>query len=355
MKSHSLLALAVFGVLLGAVLGTARTIDVGGFLDDYDDIQAALDDAGTGDTVNVAEGTYKVSDGIKINTPGVVLMGAGAAETVLDGDGEAYAVIKVQAQRVTITGFTLRGGSSHGVYVNDSNWAIIDRNVITANDDRGILLGMGKPSAIVTNNTIVDNDVSAVYSYRDEPKTKFINNVIVSNGRGLVCDTDIKKMAVEYNCFWDQSTDSAQVRLGKGNLRADPRFADQSGGDYRLAAGSPCIGKGQNGRDIGALGRAPTGTAPAATGSRTELAITIFAADTGIGGKVLRHLRNAGFTNSANFVTGSPNSEAGIKYGARTAGMIPEIVKLVANYYSKTLKQENVFEAADREVFVNLP
>ena len=41
---------------------------------------------------------------------------------------------------------------------------------------------------------------------------------------------------------------------GDGNIDTNPLFCDQSSGDFTLAENSPCIGSGENGTDIGALG-----------------------------------------------------------------------------------------------------
>lgn len=52
---------------------------------------------------------------------------------------------------------------------------------------------------------------------------------------------------------------------GDGNLSADPLFVNAIQGDYRLQAGSPCIGSGRNGADMGA--RYPVGAPMAASHS----------------------------------------------------------------------------------------
>jgi hypothetical protein len=41
---------------------------------------------------------------------------------------------------------------------------------------------------------------------------------------------------------------------GTGNISADPRFVDTVIGDFRLQSGSPCIGAGESGADMGAFG-----------------------------------------------------------------------------------------------------
>jgi hypothetical protein len=49
---------------------------------------------------------------------------------------------------------------------------------------------------------------------------------------------------------------------GTGNLNADPLFANPAAGDYRLGAGSPCLGAAPNGADLGVT--LPVGGIPSA-------------------------------------------------------------------------------------------
>ena|GEM_PF-1779193 len=94
----------------------------------YNTIQAAIDDASAGDTINVAAGTYQVADEswdgkrcIYINKD-LTLRGAGSGLTVLDakhtysvlnepGDFQHHCtVVWNEAQNITIEGLTVKGG-----------------------------------------------------------------------------------------------------------------------------------------------------------------------------------------------------------------------------------------------------
>lgn len=48
--------------------------------------------------------------------------------------------------------------------------------------------------------------------------------------------------------------DNGTVSWGDGNIDADPLFCDPTNGDFSLAENSPCIGTGQDGANMGALG-----------------------------------------------------------------------------------------------------
>jgi hypothetical protein len=349
--------LIVVLALLGAVPAPARTVKV-----DNDQLLAsALAGLKAGDTLKFAAGRFEVESGIKISKPNVVLLGAGADQSILDGAGEAYAVVTADAKNVTIDGFTIRGGASHGVYVNGTNSAVIRNNVITGNDDRGILLGMGTPWATITGNTIVNNKVSAIYSYRDEARTSLGRNIIAGNSRGLVTDYDSGNINLRNNCFWGQSNDNTWASKHKSNLVADPLFIDADS-DWHLRTGSPCLPTSSRER-IGALG---TGTNPPAPksqpkpqpASNSDLAdyrIVIFANDEDVGELILDLLAAEGFTNDDNYVTDEPNDEPNVKYGSAPASVIEQLVEVVGTIYDGDLELMDEFASDDDDIFINLP
>jgi hypothetical protein len=346
---------AIAAALLFTLPVAARTINVGAGAE-YTDIQAALDAASSGDVVSVAPGYYNLPKGVEIKAAGVTLKGAGAEQTYLDGEGDAYSVVEVSAEGVTVTGFTLLNGESHGVYISEANWGNINHNVITGNGDRGILLGSGTPYAVIDHNTFASNKVSAIYTYTDDPRTKFTNNVVYENGRSIVTDSTMTHMTVKYNCFWGQSNDSEATRTSKTNFRADPLFVD-SENDFHLQEGSPCLGKGEKESNIGALatGTNPAIEKPAKVASGAEYRVVVFASDQDLGEKVLGVLKAAGYANDDSYVGDEPNDEANIKYGAASADDIEAMVKLIGVLYDDELELSGEFESDDYDVFINLP
>jgi hypothetical protein len=347
--------LVVIATLLCVLPVAAKTLNVGPGAE-YTDIQTALDAASAGDVVSVATGHYRVPAGVEVKQNNVALKGAGAEQTILDGEGEAYSVVKIGAEGVTITGFTLENGSSHGAYISESNWGNIHHNVITGNTDRGILLGSGTPHAVIDHNTFANNKVSAIYSYTDNPKTKFMNNVVYENGRSIVTDSTMSHMTVKYNCFWGQSNDSEATRTSKTNFRADPLFVDATS-DFHLQEGSPCLAKGEKESNIGALG---TGTNPVIEKPKQEVdgakyRVVVFANDQDMGEKVLAVVKAAGFANDESYLSDEPNDEANIKYGAASKEDIKAMRQLVSVLYDGEIDESNDFESDDYDVFINLP
>ncbi|MHC4371071.1 MAG: CotH kinase family protein, partial [Planctomycetota bacterium] len=172
-------------------------------------------------------------------------------------EGESYAIS---------TGFDGANSSNH----------VIVRNLFL-NCDNAVLV---KDRSWVTfeNNTVVGCTGAAINF--DEPM-----ETDVQSGDGAYLDG---------NVFWNvnsvlgevtASTDATINRsllpsqwhdLGIGNIDADPLFVD-SDGDFRLRAGSPAVGAGPCGLDMGAM--VPAGAAicgePAAVTNRTDAVLTV--------------------------------------------------------------------------------
>jgi len=121
----------------------------------FDTIQEAIGAAFSGDTINVAAGTY--SETILIDK-GVTLTGAGADNTIIDASGVAVqtaiglpCAVGITASDVTFQSFTVQNA---GVGVHGTPDADADGNV----DARGIVVG-GTSSAPLANVKLLDNKV----------------------------------------------------------------------------------------------------------------------------------------------------------------------------------------------------
>ena len=347
--------LAITAALLCVLPVAAKTLNVPST--EYTDISSALAAASDGDVVSVAAGYYEVPDGIDIETDNVTLKGAGADQTILDGLEKAYAVVSVKAKGVTVTGFTLENGSSHGFYVNESDHGTLSYCVVTGCQDRGMLLGSGKPYAIIDHNTFANNKVSTIYSYRDDPRTKFTNNISYDNGRSIVTDSTMSHMTIKYNCFYGGTNDSLPLATSKTNIDEDPVFVDETG-DFHLEDGSPCLGAGKDGSNIGALGKGknPVIEKPKTVVKATGIyKVVVYANDEDLGKKVLDVLTAGGYASDESYVTEDPNDDANIKYGAASKDDVKAMRKLVGAFYDGKLEEKEEFDEDDFDVFINLP
>jgi parallel beta-helix repeat protein len=147
-------------------------------------IQEAIDAADTGFKIYVFNGTYH--ENIVIDKS-IVLEGENRNLTIIDGRSAGNA-IKVNADSVTITGFTIQ--KSGNLYPNSginlsSNFNIIEGNLITENF-YGITFYNSFGNKIL-NNTIQNDDHCGIYLSSSSNNT-FINNTIrnnVFNGIGI--------------------------------------------------------------------------------------------------------------------------------------------------------------------------
>ena len=91
----------------------------------YTSIQAAIDNASSGNIVYIYNGTY--FENIMINKT-IEIIGESRDSTIIDGGG-ANEVVNVSANWVNITGFTITNGSC-GVYIySSSNNNITNNNI----------------------------------------------------------------------------------------------------------------------------------------------------------------------------------------------------------------------------------
>ena len=95
--------------------------------DDYPTIQEAIDNANSGDTVFVRNGTYYTDayldgDGLTIGKS-ISLIGEDSQKTILKPDWQGrygpYAGILITADKVEISGFTINGASDNSTFGTD--------------------------------------------------------------------------------------------------------------------------------------------------------------------------------------------------------------------------------------------
>ena len=215
-------------------------------------ISAALDSARDGDTVFVMPGEYH--EAVKVlKVRHITLLGANPVTTVVDA-GDEYAAIELRTDSNRVSGFTIRGADSHGIWVRDGQ-QFIDHCLIVGNGDRGIYLSSfaGRAFASITHCTVADNGEVGIHAARDDSNTVITDCVIAFNQRGVVTDQPEGKLVVRGNCLFGNGVDFDRVTPGDSNVIRDPRFIDRENGDFRLKKGSPCIGAGSGGTNLGAL------------------------------------------------------------------------------------------------------
>lgn len=159
----------ILSIFAASVLFTAHTHAA-----DFD-LQAAINAATAGDIVNVPAGEYKGPIKLK---DGVLLVGAGAETTIIDGQGQGTAVHA--AKFAGIVGFTVRN-ALNGIH-NGGQFIGVFECVFEGYQQFGLRLEGG--SAVVANNHIRSVDRgTGIASFNSNPL--IINNVIESNVTGI--------------------------------------------------------------------------------------------------------------------------------------------------------------------------
>ena len=218
---------------------------------DYETIGDALDDAEAGNVILVKPGVYKEAIEIDTGEGPFTIVGQNPAKTILDADSE-YAAITLKSDGNRVSGLTIRGGESHGIYIPGGRQKI-DYCLVTGNGDRGIYISTldGGGSADIDHCTIADNKVSSIYCADRNDKTTINNSILTSKNRDLAWDSDGLNLVVNNSCLFSPDEGSDVAVSGSHDVRKDPKFKDPDSGDYRLKVGSPCLKTASDGSNQG--------------------------------------------------------------------------------------------------------
>jgi parallel beta-helix repeat protein len=219
-------------------------------------IQAAINNASSGDTILVPSGTYRES--LNINKS-LSIIGENRTTTIIDGDGADY-VISINSDNVTIESLTVTktvsGLSGGGIRVSRSTGVIISDTQITstnagltldlssncafsdsviANNTNAVMIS-GSSNNVFSDNSVSDNSLGVIFSgylYNNF----FSGNTFSGNLVDVFLSADSNRNFFYHNNFLD--VNPVQVngvsiniwsRNGEGNYWASYNFAGPSSG-----------------------------------------------------------------------------------------------------------------------------
>lgn len=182
----------------------------------YASIQEAVDHAADNDTINVGPGVYAGS--VTVQRP-LSLVGAGAAQTIIDASGELNGVNVdgyssgglggTGLSHVVVTGFTVRNAQAQGILVTNASSVTISNNRVTDNDkalDKANLVCPGVPVYFIAGEGFdcgegihlsgVDHSIVA--------KNVVENNaggILLSDDTGMTHDNLVTENVVQHNSF----------------------------------------------------------------------------------------------------------------------------------------------------------
>jgi len=168
----ALLLFSVSSVAFDAVCVTAspKTIRVP---QDYRTIQEAINWASAGDIILVAAGTYYEN---LVAREAVSIIGEDRTTTIIDGGGsETEPVVSIEANNVSLSGFTIQNGY-HGIVVFSRGNSIIN-NTVKNNRYHGILLSLG--GNVLRDNSMTNNAYN--FGVQGWSLSDFINDIDASN------------------------------------------------------------------------------------------------------------------------------------------------------------------------------
>lgn len=170
-----LLILSLNNVLPFASFATTNPSNIIRVPEDFSTVQSAINNASSGDTILVANGTF--NEHLTINKS-ITLIGAGVDYTILNGT-MADTAIKITANNTTIKGFTIQHFRT-GIIVNQSQNIYIAENQITQVQTKGATYITNSKNITLAKNTITNNNSSGISMLKSN-STNFLQNDITHN------------------------------------------------------------------------------------------------------------------------------------------------------------------------------
>lgn len=216
-------------------IGAARadTLRVPG---QFPTIQAAIDAAGSGDIVELADGTYRGEGNVNLDRSGRIRSASGdPARCIIDCEGAAHAFVGPH----DVSGVTVTNAASYAFYL--SYWdlgAVYVRNCVIIGNGGGVAVEQECAAALVACR-IIDNSGNGIFCLSDSDVR--LTDCILSGNRaeagGAVYAVDPRRFDLE-NCTLVGNSASVEA----GGIYAWGGFSDMTATNCLIADNSAPVG-----------------------------------------------------------------------------------------------------------------
>ncbi|NQE52585.1 hypothetical protein C5S29_03250, partial [ANME-1 cluster archaeon GoMg3.2] len=194
-------------------------------------IQAAIDNAISGETICVKDGEY--NENVEVDTQLTIRSENGAASTTVNALYSNDHVFEVTADYVSISGFTVEGatgggeagiwlgsnvyhcniydnnasGNCYGIYLRESSYNMITSNTVSNNDVYGIRLSHSSSNTISGNTALNNNHCGILLS--SSSSNTIHSNTASNNDDGIYLYSTSNNNRI-YNNYFDNIRNNAQ-------------------------------------------------------------------------------------------------------------------------------------------------
>ena len=181
-------------------IGNTSGIEDGTQTHPFDAITEGIDAVAPGKSVIVASGTY--NEQLIINKE-ITLQGASQENTFITGSSLTENLISLEADNITISGFTIDGDNSTsvGIYFDNRSFININNNLIKNNEDYGISYINSAP--IIEDNNIENNKSSGIK--------------VATNGAGIIRNNSIVSNLHGIRTYGDSSPEITRNNISNNN------------------------------------------------------------------------------------------------------------------------------------------